>query len=66
MHVPVQLSAFVEIRVVLREEYWGEPWREIGVDELVEDEGEDDFMDVVGYRWEVEVEGPGLDSVADP
>lgn len=66
MHIPVQLGTFVEVRVVLREEDRGEPWGEVGMDELVEDEGENDFMDVVGYRREVEVEGPGFDDVPEP
>jgi len=66
MDIPVQLGAFVEVGVVLREEDRGEPWGEVGVDELVEDEGEDDFMDVVGYRGEVEVEGPRFDDVSEP
>lgn len=60
MHVPVQLGPLVEVRVGLGEELRGEPRGDKGVDGLVQGEGEDDFMDVVCERGQVDGEGPGF------
>jgi len=46
MDVPVQLSALVEGRVDGGEEAAGDPGRAVAVDEVVENEGDDDLMDV--------------------
>lgn len=48
MDIPVQLGAGIQLGVRLREQNRGEPWREERVDELVEGEGEENFMNVLG------------------
>ena len=57
--VPVDAGSAVEAGVGAGEEAGGEPWREAGVDQVVEEEGEEDFVDVEGERGEVEVVGDG-------
>ena len=61
MHVPVDLCACVKGRVDGGEEASGEGWGSDMVDEEVEDEGEEDFVDVEGKGGEVERGGEGLD-----
>ena len=54
MDVPVEFIAAVERGVDLREEDVREPGGEHGLDELVEAEEEEDFVDVVGEHGEGE------------
>ena len=48
MHVPVLLCARVQRAVVGGEQLGGDPGREVAVGEVVEEEGEEDFVDVEG------------------
>lgn len=59
MHVPVCLCARVERGVVCREELGGDVGREVRVDEVVEEECEEDFVDVEGEGREGEVGADG-------
>ncbi len=54
MHVPVDLCAPVELRVDGREEIAGYQRRDDGLDELVEEERGDQFVDVKGEGGEGE------------
>lgn len=60
MHVPVQLRALVEVRVDGREEAGGEEGRDVGAGEVVEEGGEEEFVDVEGEGGEGEVCCEGL------
>jgi hypothetical protein len=61
MDVPVQLCAAVQGIVDAWEEEGGEEGGEDGLRRLVENEGEDDFVDMMGERGEVEIFGRGSD-----
>lgn len=61
--IPVDACASIEGGVGGREESPGEPWREDDVDEVVEEEGENDFVDVEGERREGECGCDGLGEV---
>ena len=59
MDVPVDPCPSVEAGVDVGEEAGGKPWREAGVDEVVEQKGEEHLVDMEGQRCEVEVFGDG-------
>lgn len=61
MDVPVELVAAVEGGVDLGEENGRDPGGEDGLDELVEGEEEEDFVDVVGEQGKGETVGERRD-----
>jgi len=60
VHVPVYARPPVEILIDSREERVGEQRREDGLGALVQGQGEQDFVDVVGEGGEGERVRPGL------
>ncbi len=48
MHIPVQLCAFAELRVDAREEVAGDEWGEVAACEVIDEGGEEEFVDVEG------------------
>ena len=65
MDVPVHLGACLELWVDVREEESREDWGDYGLDGLVEDEGEEDFVDVVREGMQICCIGEGFDELEE-
>ena len=66
VHVPVDAGAAVQVWVDAREQRGGEPRREHGLHEFVEEEGQDYLVDVVGEGGEGEGLGDRCTNGGEP
>ena len=64
VHIPVELCAGIEAGVYAGEEEAREDWRDEDVDGVVENEGEEDFVDVQREGVEGEIVGDGFGALA--